>query len=544
MTKLSNKKRKASQQPSNTGKKQHAEAISSTPATHEQAELKDAQSGAEEELIGGLIFGEELDSTVEVLQTLAQNPAILKSKSMKPFKSAMYECWRSMQEVSGTGTSLTSRISTTLQSSLHLESLVLLSELRLRGQTPKLGSLQRWVRECDAAAIATASSTRKRSKAEEEQEERLVWEVLDALLRSCTTLADDVVAEVKDGEVESDVKRGGKGVRRWKPWDVRKLLGEAHKHRATGRNYTRAVEEDTLVSSELKELYRKSVVPLDVTPGPSRRPPNLFPAIVYHVASSSPDTLTLASTPTQVAKRFDVPGVPGALIITDLLSKEECEDLIGMSETIGMIEDQPVGGSAAELNSVLAHNLILLAPSQFSTPLFERVRNLLPSHVSVPNGSKSSGALKGINRRYRIYRYKEGSVYRPHIDGSWPSSAELPASEDGLSPAKYVYDSDPTLYSRYTFLIYLNDSFSNGCTTFFVPDPDRDGVLDARPVRPLAGSALVFPHGATLGSLLHEGSPVFPNELEHAKYVIRTEVLYEVDRIASAGEGGVVGGLV
>jgi hypothetical protein len=44
--------------------------------------------------------------------------------------------------------------------------------------------------------------------------------------------------------------------------------------------------------------------------------------------------------------------------------------------------------------------------------------------------------------------------------------------------------------------------------------------------------------------LLHEGSPVFPNELEGAKYVIRTEVLYEVDRIASAGEGGIIGGLV
>lgn len=37
---------------------------------------------------------------------------------------------------------------------------------------------------------------------------------------------------------------------------------------------------------------------------------------------------------------------------------------------------------------------------------------------------------------------------------------------------------------------------------------------------------------------------MFPNELESAKYVIRTEVLYAVDRVASAGEGGVVGGLV
>lgn len=59
-----------------------------------------------------------------------------------------------------------------------------------------------------------------------------------------------------------------------------------------------------------------------------------------------------------------------------------------------------------------------------------------------------------------------------------------------------------------------------------------------------AFSVLVLQHGATQGSLLHEGSPVFPTELEGAKYVIRTEVLYEVERIPSAGEGGVVGGLV
>lgn len=55
---------------------------------------------------------------------------------------------------------------------------------------------------------------------------------------------------------------------------------------------------------------------------------------------------------------------------------------------------------------------------------------------------------------------------------------------------------------------------------------------------------LTSQHGATEGSLLHEGSAVFPNEIEGAKYVIRTEILYEVERLAGAGEGGVVGGLV
>jgi hypothetical protein len=40
---------------------------------------------------------------------------------------------------------------------------------------------------------------------------------------------------------------------------------------------------------------------------------------------------------------------------------------------------------------------------------------------------------------------------------------------------------------------------------------------------------MVFPHGGTLGSLVHEGSAV----LRGAKYVIRTDVLY-----MKAQEGG------
>lgn len=70
-------------------------------------------------------------------------------------------------------------------------------------------------------------------------------------------------------------------------------------------------------------------------------------------------------------------------------------------------------------------------------------------------------------------------------------------------------------------LIYLNDDFKNGQTTFFMPSSEAIGVMDARPVKPRQGSILVFPHGET-HALLHEGSPV----TEGGKFVIRTDVLY------------------
>lgn len=83
--------------------------------------------------------------------------------------------------------------------------------------------------------------------------------------------------------------------------------------------------------------------------------------------------------------------------------------------------------------------------------------------------------------------------------------------------------------------LYLNDSFSAGQTTFFLPSTS-EGILNAYPVKPTAGCALVFPHGDTRGSLLHEGSPVGEGGV---KYVIRTDVLYNTGgRKRKEGEEG------
>jgi hypothetical protein len=57
--------------------------------------------------------------------------------------------------------------------------------------------------------------------------------------------------------------------------------------------------------------------------------------------------------------------------------------------------------------------------------------------------------------------------------------------------------------------------------------------MNAWPVKPVSGCALVFPHGDTTGSLLHEGSPVGEGGV---KYVIRTDVLYETSSKGRKGE--------
>jgi hypothetical protein len=110
-------------------------------------------------------------------------------------------------------------------------------------------------------------------------------------------------------------------------------------------------------------------------------------------------------------------------------------------------------------------------------------------------------------------------------DGAWPPSSIDPATD------QYIYDSslpEAKQSSLFTFLIYLNDEFEGGETTFFLPSA-REGSMNAYPVKPIQGSIALFPHGETEGSLLHEGTGVRKGDHPSAKYVIRTDVLYDVD---------------
>jgi 2OG-Fe(II) oxygenase superfamily len=80
-----------------------------------------------------------------------------------------------------------------------------------------------------------------------------------------------------------------------------------------------------------------------------------------------------------------------------------------------------------------------------------------------------------------------------------------------------------TQRSRLTFLIYLNDDFEGGCTTYFIPS-QTEGVMNVQSVVPRTGCLVCFPHGDAKGSLLHEGSSV----VKGTKYILRTDVLYEL----------------
>lgn len=125
---------------------------------------------------------------------------------------------------------LTSRISAALSSSRHTDALVLLAELRLRKLVPKLGSLQRWVRDCDAASRSDGSFG-----------DSEVLRVLDAVLRS--TIEGEVVGE--EGE-------GPGPVRRQDEWELRA---------GSGQDYFKEVQEGILPRSSLSLIPRALAEP-------------------------------------------------------------------------------------------------------------------------------------------------------------------------------------------------------------------------------------------------------------------------------------------
>ncbi len=236
---------------------------------------------------------------------------------------------------------------------------------------------------------------------------------------------------------------------------------------------------------------------VSLVPGASRRPPSQHDLRVW---TSAADTISLSRREAETASRVDVPSVPGAFLLLNLLSRSECAQLIAAAEAIGYAADAVPGIDALQI----------VAPAALLDGVFARAAPHLPRRLG-------GDSLASLNARWRLFRYAPGVDYRAHIDGAWPGA--------GLDARGNLVDDvfDGKRVSRLTFLIYLNAGFGGGSTTFFLPRGGAVGTIDAFAVQPIAGTALCFPHGDA-ASLVHEGSSV---EAGGVKYVIRTDVLFQ-----------------
>ena len=238
-----------------------------------------------------------------------------------------------------------------------------------------------------------------------------------------------------------------------------------------------------------------------------RRPADRLPLELYAPAHAG--VIPFAPSGLIEPARHDVPHVQGAFVVTNFLSRNECAAIIAAGTAIGLRTDPfDVDGVAGA--SRLQYCEFMVWPQTIQA-LWRRIADLMPA-----------GAV-GINARWRFFRYGPGTIYRRHVDGSWPEGA---LNENG----EYVPDvSNGKVRSRLTFLMYLTDGFNGGSTTFYTATPHEPGVLSARGVVPRIGNVLCFPHGDAEDSPVHEGSAVTASlSGEMYKYVVRTDVLFDV----------------
>jgi hypothetical protein len=131
--------------------------------------------------LGGLVTESQLAITIKTLSALSADAISKHRPQLKRLRGAVFDFQRIAAEQEGTGSSLTSRISSALAQHRWVDAKVLLAEMRIRKQRPKLGALQRWTRECDAASTADGS-----------EGDREVLTVLDAIMRTAENESEEV----------------------------------------------------------------------------------------------------------------------------------------------------------------------------------------------------------------------------------------------------------------------------------------------------------------------------------------------------------------
>jgi len=168
--------------------------------------------------------------------------------------------------------------------------------------------------------------------------------------------------------------------------------------------------------------------------------------------------------------------------VDEVLTSAECQQWIQRieEEQFELATINRPGGP--QINTRVRNNeRVTFDDAGLADRLFARVADQVP-------GTMHSWQVVGANERLRGYRYQPGQRFGPHYDGSFRRS-----------------DNERSILS---FIIYLNDGFEGGATTFL----DLD-----KAVQPRAGLGLLFQH-----PILHEGSEVTSG----VKYVVRSDIMY------------------
>ena len=432
--------------------------------------------------------------TLEVISEKNQvDTKLLLLKQLKNLRYALHPYVEAY--IDEQNSSWTARASSALLDGRMADAYEALGAMKDMGKVPKLGAIQRWVRDCmnedEFAALKSAEAVK----------------VLDAIIRLQPIewwWMKEKVAETNAAAVPVDAAHLIKWHEPFEaslrtdavPSDPREIAttsasGESGNY--TGRFGTRSREKlCRKLSIHFPRHFYKVIYEEKAA---DRNPPNRFDLKIFKLPG---EAIRFDKGANAIQRRVEVENLPGAFVLVDVLTKSECQQIIAAAESSpdGYVPDETVTSAPTPKGfQPRASNFVWLA-EEIVEQVFARVKHLLPQEMG-PGGMHK---LRGINARLRLYRYSPGAIYRPHVDGAWPGSA----CKNVGGKEEYCYDGFGDRWSRLTFLVYLNDDFVGGNTTFYTPSPQL-GRLEAYSVQPRLGSVLVFPHGGkTLLLLFHQ----------------------------------------
>lgn len=181
---------------------------------------------------------------------------------------------------------------------------------------------------------------------------------------------------------------------------------------------------------------------------------------------------------------FDVDSKrPYIIEVPELLTSDECVSLIARIESLDP-KVAPIITMAGTMvrTDVRNNDRVMFDDVELARMLLERVRKDAPKDIQ-------GIFFVGVNERFRCYRYKPGMRFAPHRDGAFFRNERE--------------------QSCYSFLVYLNEDFEGGHTTF--------ATVPEISIKPKTGMGLLFQH-----PIIHEGSLVTAG----VKYVARTDLMY------------------
>jgi len=178
--------------------------------------------------------------------------------------------------------------------------------------------------------------------------------------------------------------------------------------------------------------------------------------------------------------------------VPQLFTPAECREYIRLSEEIGY-EDALLTSPQGNVRRTDIRNnqRVMFQDENLARRLWERIEDFVPYEIE-------DRTAVGVNELLRFYRYDPGQWFNWHQD--------------------FPFERDNGEQSYYTFLVYLNDDFEGGETSF--EDSYSAESFDEFSVSPVQGTALFFEH-----AIHHKGEPVTRGR----KYVLRSDVMYSAE---------------